>query len=130
MKEVRKILLKALGEAQAFKMVDTNPVDLEAELKAAKETGAQLEKTIKQAIESCKARQVGKARPILVLSVEGPAFMDKGTWATHKALAIGSTEEELIAKIKSGELNVQPDDETCFLITNLVSGYAWRAELD
>lgn len=56
-KELKQLLLKAKGQASAFKMVDVNAVDLEAELKASKETGLQLEATIMETIRLCLGNQ-------------------------------------------------------------------------
>lgn len=54
---LKQLLLQAKGQASVFKMVDVNAIDLEAELKASKETGLQLEATIMEAIRLCLGNQ-------------------------------------------------------------------------
>jgi hypothetical protein len=56
--ELRKLLLKAHGEASSFKMIDTNAVNLEEELKAAKATGIQLEGTLKETLSLLKKQNI------------------------------------------------------------------------
>lgn len=61
MTDLRRLLLKAFGEASSLRMLEGDPVDLEAELRAAKETGVQLEETLKQALALCKGDGNGKS---------------------------------------------------------------------
>jgi len=50
-----------------------------------------------------------------VLSVEGPGYIDRDTWSTHKILGVFSTEEEARQAHK-------PGDEEVVLLTDLNTG--------
>lgn len=58
-----------------------------------------------------------------VLSVEGPAHIDRGTWATHKVLAVYDTEAGALADLSRHRLMY--DDEVV-LLTDTSTGAVKR----
>ena len=98
--ELRKLLLKACGEASAFKMIRADAadaVDLEAELQAAKATGVQLEETLKQAVALCNSESQRKGNAMSVDEVT-PEALEKMLLAK----ITDTTEAERAKKILEG----------------------------
>ena len=55
-----------------------------------------------------------------VLSVEGPGYVNKGTWSTHKVLGVFESREAAV--IAAGEI----DEEDIMLLTNTDTGTVER----
>ncbi len=61
---------------------------------------------------------------MVVLSVEGPGFIDKGTWTTHKVLGVFPDRAAATAAVPD-----DGDDEDIYLITDLDTNKATRVEI-
>ena len=61
---------------------------------------------------------------MFVLSVEGPSFLNKGTWATHKVLGVGPTRDEALATAAIEDF----DGEDTLLLTDVDTGKVERID--
>ncbi len=62
---------------------------------------------------------------MVVLSVEGPGYVDRGTWATHKILGVYPTEADAVESLPSHDLVW---DEDIVIVSDLTAGTAWRTD--
>lgn len=63
---------------------------------------------------------------MIVMSVEGPEYVNKGTWSTHKILGVFDTMEE--ARESPLYKQIAEDDEAIGLLTDVVDGDVERIE--
>ena len=63
---------------------------------------------------------------MVVLSVEGEDYADRGTWATHKILGVYPTEADAVESLPSHELCW--DGTEIVLVSDLTAGTVWRTD--